>query len=145
MKVNEMGTITPNIPSGSLTLATHSVLADLSSCEYLSLDGDRVIHTVTNDIYLLFNTERLNLLGNDGVNNFIQNINRNLSQNGMPPMSDDVLFKFIKSRQIQSLSELLQWSNYLNDNAKDIEEAFQSELQSNQNEVDSDNNINTQS
>lgn len=71
-----------------------------------------------NDIGLLFNQKRLDKLGKDGVTSFL---------NSLVPKSDSLsklrkkctdqeLIAICKSRYIQTPSELLAWSDYLNYN-----------------------------
>lgn len=72
--------------------------------------------SVTNDIYLLLNQNRLSALGDDNVKKILDSIG---SQNSAMSelrknVSDSDLLSFCKSRYIQTPSELRAWSNYLN-------------------------------
>lgn len=72
------------------------------------------------DIYMLFNQQRLAKIMNPAdLVAYINSLSKSTTQN-MPKMTDEQLFQFIKSRHIQSASELLAWSQYLNDNYSDI-------------------------
>lgn len=72
-------------------------------------------HVFTSDIYLLFTQNKLS-------NNVIGSLNNHFAHAGGTPdalaslrskVSDADLNKFIKSRYIQSKSELMSWSGYL--------------------------------
>lgn len=72
--------------------------------------------SVSNDIYLLLNQNRLSALGEDNVKKILDSIG---SQNSAMSelrknVSDSDLLSFCKSRYIQTPSELRAWSNYLN-------------------------------
>lgn len=72
--------------------------------------------SVSNDIYLLLNQNRLSALGEDNVKKILDSIG---SQNSAmselrKKVSDSDLLSFCKSRYIQTPSELRAWSNYLN-------------------------------
>ncbi len=71
-----------------------------------------------NDIALLFNQERLSNLGTDGVKNFLDNLQKRSGSlaNLRKKCSDKDLLALCKSRYIQTPSELLAWSNYLDAN-----------------------------
>lgn len=72
---------------------------------------------ITSDVYDLFNQERISNLGPDVVRDFID---RNYPANSaiseeISKMSDDAIMDSIKPRNIQSYSELMMWSKYLNE------------------------------
>lgn len=86
------------------------------------LNSKRKVVKHINDITLLFNQQRLSKLGNDGITNFL---------NALQPRSDSLsklrskctdeqLMQLCKSRYIQSASELLAWSDYLNRNYESL-------------------------
>lgn len=86
--------------------------------------GDRIIKALSfvDDIYLLFNQRRLASAGADTINawlNTLQSRSDSLSQL-RSKCSDSDLMKICKSRFIQSPSELLAWSDYLNTNYESI-------------------------
>lgn len=108
-----------------------AVVADVDPIDGLNLeqrvtdvtaDGEPVFGVaVVNDISLLFNQQRLQALGPDSVNAFLQRINNNFAMSSKTPqMTDEQLFMFIKDKHIQSASELLAWSQYLNDNYQSV-------------------------
>ncbi len=80
-------------------------------------DGSKCVVSF-NDIALLFNQERLSNLGTDGVKNFLDNLQKRSDSlaNLRKKCSDKDLLALCKSRYIQTPSELLAWSNYLDAN-----------------------------
>lgn len=71
---------------------------------------------VTSDVYDLFNQQRISNLGADVVRDFIARNYPVSSQvsDAISKMSDDEIIASIKPRNIQSYSELMEWSKYLN-------------------------------
>lgn len=87
-----------------------NVTSDFGDCE-----------VVTSDIYDLFNQQRIANLGPDVVRDFIarnypstSSISEEISK-----MSDAEILDSIKPRNVQSYSELLSWSKYLNERIED--------------------------
>lgn len=80
----------------------------------------------TSDLYDLFNQQRIQNLGIDVVRDFIARnypVNSSVSE-AISKMSDDEIMDSIKPRNIQSYSELMSWSKYLN---RQIEEKIDSQ------------------
>ncbi len=82
-----------------------NVTSDFGDCE-----------VVTSDIYDLFNQQRIANLGPDVIRDFIT---RNYPASSpiseeISKMSDSEIMDSIKPRNVQSYSELLSWSKYLN-------------------------------
>lgn len=67
------------------------------------------------DVYMLFNQQRLDRMTGAALTQWLQNTSRTDSQLASlrSRMTDEQLGSFIKSRYIQSRSELLAWSGYL--------------------------------
>lgn len=83
-----------------------NVTSDFGDCE-----------VVTSDIYDLFNQQRISNLGPDVIRDFIS---RNYPSSSpisdeISKMSDAEIMESIKPRNVQSYSELLSWSKYLNE------------------------------
>lgn len=80
-------------------------------------DDDVPLVARVNDVYLLFNQQRLDLIGKDSVDAWIASLRSStpVSNN----LSDDDLINFVKSRHIQSMSELMSYSRWLTDNYAD--------------------------
>lgn len=76
--------------------------------------GDCLV--VTSDVYDLFNQQRISNLGADVVRDFIARNYPVSSQvsDAISKMSDEEIMASIKPRNIQSYSELMDWSKYLN-------------------------------
>lgn len=86
------------------------------------LDNGKKSICVTSDIYMLFNQQRLDKLTRE---NLIQYFNdMSVSQPQMNEirsrMTDEQLCSFVKSRFIQSSSELMAWSRYLMASSDDV-------------------------
>lgn len=71
---------------------------------------------VTSDIYMLFNQQRLDRMSREVlIDHFNQmSVRENPLQSLRSKLSDDQLCSIVKSRFIQSPSELMQYSSYLN-------------------------------
>lgn len=99
-------------------------------------DSDGVFH-VLNDISLLFNQQRLeNRLSpaelREMFNRYSPNKSRYLAQ-----LDDDTLLSTLKSRHIQSLSEIKSWTEYCIENFDDLVKAQLAK----QNEENEDENV----
>lgn len=77
-------------------------------------DGNKSVR-ITSDIYILFNQQRLDKLTRAQLVEYFDNLS--VSEPKMSDlrkkMTDDQLCSFVKSRFIQSPSELMAWSQYL--------------------------------
>lgn len=71
---------------------------------------------MTSDIYMLFNSQRLDRMSRDAVLNYFNDLSvKDPSMTALKKrMTDDQLISLVKSRYIQQPSELLAWSRYLN-------------------------------
>lgn len=77
------------------------------------------------DIYLLFHQEKLlERLGVDTLRDWFSSLTSQSSAIDYSQFSDDQLLKFVKSRHLQSPTELLSWSTYLNDMASGLRKSF---------------------
>lgn len=90
-------------------------------CVDVIRDSDGKIQSMafTSDIGLLFNQKRLeDTLGRDGMKKFFDDMAARSSALSelRSKISDDDLAALCKSRYLQSASEILAWSNYLNEN-----------------------------
>lgn len=100
------------------------------------VDSDGVFHLL-NDISLLFNQQRLeNRLSpaelREMFNRYSPNKSRYLAQ-----LDDDTLLSTLKSRHIQSLSEIKSWTEYCIENFDDLVKAQLAK----QNEENEDENV----
>lgn len=82
---------------------------------HLNVDGSRSVR-MTSDIYMLLNQKRLDRMTNAAlVEHFNQMSVTNSSLTALrKKCTDEQLISLVKSRYIQSPSELLAWSQYLN-------------------------------
>lgn len=88
--------------------------------------GDCLVHT--SDLYDLFNQQRISNFGADIVRDFIARnypISSAISEQ-ISKMSDEEIMMSIKPRNIQSYSELMLWSKYLNSEIQDKLESVNS-------------------
>lgn len=77
--------------------------------------GDVKSVRLTSDIYMLFNQQRLDRLSRESLLSHFESMSVNEPKFGdlRSILGDDQLISFIKSRFIQSPSELMAWSSYL--------------------------------
>lgn len=82
--------------------------------EKLEVDGVETV-ILTSDIYMLFNQQRLDKMTKDRLLAYFENlsVNEPKMRELRSKLSDDQLCSFVKSRFIQSPSELMAWSQYL--------------------------------
>jgi hypothetical protein len=82
--------------------------------ERLDKNGTEVV-TLTSDIYMLFNQQRLDRMSKDRLLAYFENlsVNEPKMRELRSKLTDDQLCSFVKSRFIQSPSELMAWSQYL--------------------------------
>lgn len=99
---------------------------DLLTEETTSANGDVSSVRVCNDISLLFNQQRLESLGREGIKQFLDTLTPKSSSLASlrSKISDSDLLKVCKSRYIQSPSELLAWSSYLDSSLSDIKQGI---------------------
>lgn len=82
--------------------------------ERLDKNGTEVV-TLTSDIYMLFNQQRLDRMSKDRLLAYFENLSATEPKMSelRSKLTDDQLCSFVKSRFIQSPSELMAWSQYL--------------------------------
>lgn len=101
--------------------------------ERLDKNGTEVV-TLTSDIYMLFNQQRLDRMSKDRLLAYFENLS--VSEPKMrelrSKLSDDQLCSFVKSRFIQSPSELMSWSQYLMSSQDEMIAAAAAEQQTEQ-------------
>lgn len=101
--------------------------------ERLAKNGTEVV-TLTSDIYMLFNQQRLDRMSKDRLLSYFENLS--VSEPKMrelrSKLSDEQLCSFVKSRFIQSPSELMAWSQYLMSSQDEMIAAAAAEKQAEQ-------------
>lgn len=82
--------------------------------EELEFDGVKGVR-LTSDICMLFNQQRLDRLSRESLLSYFESMSVNEPKFGdlRSKLGDDQLISFVKSRFIQSPSELMTWSQYL--------------------------------
>lgn len=84
-----------------------------------SADGKKCVK-YTDPIYLLFDEQRLKAMGADSAIKYIDSIMSNMKSNPLSELrkncSDEDLLMTVKSRHLQSPSEILSWTRYMSQN-----------------------------
>lgn len=122
------------------SLAVPSLVQQFMTKEVSFFDGDDEKKAISfvDDIYMLFNQQRLLSAGTDTINSWLNTLTpkSDALSELRKKCTDEQLMKMCKSRYIQSRSELLAWSEYLNANAdtilQDVELAKQQAMQARQ-------------
>lgn len=101
--------------------------------ERLDKNGTEVV-TLTSDIYMLFNQQRLDRMSKDRLLAYFENlsVNEPKMRELRSKLTDDQLCSFVKSRFIQSPSELMAWSQYLMNSQDEMIAAAAAEQQTGQ-------------
>lgn len=98
------------------------------SIQHLTLPTtDGTICIKDSDVSLLFNQQRLQVLGHDTIKDWLENLqNQHPSEmeNLRSKCSDNQLMSVIKSRHIQSLSDLLHWSEAIEKDTESVHEYY---------------------
>lgn len=101
--------------------------------ERLEVNGNEVV-TLTSDIHMLFNQQRLDRMSKDRLLAYFENLSVTDPKMSelRSKLSDDQLCSFVKSRFIQSPSELMSWSQYLMSSQDEMIAAVAAEQQTEQ-------------
>lgn len=99
----------------------------------LEVNGVETV-VLTSDIYMLFNQQRLDRMSKDRLLAYFENlsVNEPKMRELRSKLSDDQLCSFVKSRFIQSPSELMAWSQYLMSSQDEMIAAAAAEKQAEQ-------------
>lgn len=98
-----------------------SPIHDLQYIELPSPVGSYI--RIVSDVSLLFNQKRLaSTIGIDEANNWLKSLNQSSTENLGDKFTDEQLISLVKSRHVQSPSDLRSWSNFLTKQAKDIQD-----------------------
>ncbi|MDO6187754.1 hypothetical protein [Bacteroides thetaiotaomicron] len=116
--------------------------------EELEFDGVKGVR-LTSDIYMLFNQQRLDRLSRESLLSHFESMSVNEPKFGdlRSKLGDDQLISFVKSRFIQSSSELMAWSQYLMSSSDAVVAelaAAQQEQQSQQSQQSSESSASTE-
>lgn len=101
--------------------------------EKLEINGVETI-ILTSDIYMLFNQQRLDRMSKERLISYFDSlsVNEPKMRDLRSKLSDDQLCSFVKSRFIQSPSELMAWSQYLMSSQDEMIAAAAAEQQTEQ-------------
>lgn len=89
--------------------------------EYSIIESSDGAVSVSNDISILFNLQRLeNKITPEQLREYINKYTPNNSPYVNEKLSDDMLMDSVKSRHIQSLSELRSWAQYVSEQLDDF-------------------------
>ena len=96
-------------------------------------DGKKSV-TLTSDIYMLFNQQRLDKLSRERLIDYFNNLSVQQPKFSelRSKLTDSQLISFVKSRFIQSPGELMAWSNYLMSSQDELVAAVAAELRAQQ-------------
>lgn len=100
-----------SVPINNVVLPTITPITTLLCDEFIQ--STHTMRIITSDINYLFNQMRLDNIGLDNINKWLSSLTTTQSQSITNNMSDDDILAFVKSRHIQSASELLAWSEFL--------------------------------
>lgn len=115
-----------NVSLGTKTtsLVQPSILSDFQKVKVTYFDGDekKEATAMVDDIYMLFNQYRIMSAGKDTIQAWLNSLTPRSDALAQlrAKCSDEQLMQLCKSRYIQSPSELLAWSEYLNTNYDQI-------------------------
>ena len=124
--------VTKNIKFDSTCDLRHTVLREASVVDEFykesitNADGSKSV-SFLDPIYILFNQQRLNSLGTTAAQSFLDSLQPQSDSLAelRKKCSDDDLMKMVKSRHLQSPSEILAWCRYMESNV----DKFNVELQ----------------
>lgn len=99
----------------------------------IEVSGKKTLR-VTSDIYMLFNQQRLDRMSKERLISYFESlsVNEPKLRDLRSKLSDDQLCSFVKSRFIQSPSELMAWSQYLMNSQDEVIAAAAAEQQTEQ-------------
>lgn len=97
------------------------------------IDGEKSVRC-SSDIYMLFNQQRLDRMSKERLVSYFENlsVNEPKMRELRSKLTDDQLCSFVKSRFIQSPSELMAWSQYLMSSQDEVIAAAAAEQQTKQ-------------
>lgn len=149
---------TPYVPVGNLNVITSKELicsefreespVDQFLRQEIEVNGVPSVR-LTSDIYMLFNQQRLDKLSRESLLSYFESMSVNEPKFGdlRAKLGDDQLVNFVKSRFIQSPSELMAWSQYLMSSSDAVVAelaAAQQEQQSQQTQQPADQSASTE-
>lgn len=122
--------VTSTLFNGLTELRVPSPIEDMNFVELPCVHSSCPAVHYHSDVYALFHLQDLTRMELSRLSQFLENAGKSASslRSVREKMSDAQLRQFIKSRYIQSPSELLRWSAWLDDNYKMEVERIEKEL-----------------
>lgn len=123
--------VTSTLFNGLTEFRTPSPIEDMNFVELPCVHSTCPAVHYRNDVYALFHMQNLTRMELSQLSQFLENAGKSSSllTSVRSKMTDAQLRQFIKSRYIQSPSELLRWSAWLDDNYKLEVERINKELE----------------
>lgn len=124
-KINQLGKAAINLACvENIISAEKSLVHEFQFEERVSQQDGTPMFQASDPIYLLFNQQRLNSIGAGAVQLWLQEMNSAASSplaELRKQCSDDDLLTMVKSRHLQSPSEILAWAQYMTANMSKFE------------------------
>lgn len=122
--------VTSTLYNGLTEFRVPSPIEDMNYVELPCVHSSCPAVHYRNDVYALFHMQDLTRMELSRLSQFLDNAGKSASSltSVRSKMSDAQLRQFIKSRYIQSPSELLRWAAWLDDNYKMEVERIEKEL-----------------
>lgn len=108
----------------SLLIQKKTESSPIHALQYIELPSNTgTYYRIVSDVSLLFNQKRIaSTIGIDEANNWLKSLNQSSTENLGDKFTDEQLISLVKSRHVQSPSDLRSWSNFLTNQAKDIQD-----------------------
>ena len=108
----------------SLLIQKKTESSPIHALQYIELPSHTgTYYRIVSDVSLLFNQKRIaSTIGIDEANNWLKSLNQSSSENLGDKFTDEQLISLVKSRHVQSPSDLRSWSNFLTKQAQDIQD-----------------------
>ena len=123
-KLENNANILSHLPQYGYSIQKKCTPSPIHNLQYVELPTEYgFAFRIVSDVSLLFNQKRLaNTIGVDEAKAWLTSLNHESSENLGAKFSDDQLISLVKSRHVQSPSDLRSWSNFLTDQAKSIQD-----------------------
>lgn len=120
----------------SLLIQKKTESSPIHALQYIELPSQQGTYfRIVSDVSLLFNQKRIaSTIGIDEANNWLKSLNQSSTENLGDKFTDEQLISLVKSRHVQSPSDLRSWSNFLTKQAKDIQDFVDLNIKYNSNQ-----------
>lgn len=108
----------------SILIQKKTESSPIHALQYIELPSEiGTYFRIVSDVSLLFNQKRIaSTIGIDEANNWLNSLKQSSTENLGDKFTDEQLLSLVKSRHVQSPSDLRSWSNFLTKQAKDIQD-----------------------